>query len=167
MTLTKAVGVCHAWEATTIQVDLFKNTQGQILSENAVFCRKNAVRNTSGQGTSGQSTFGRVNQARNTFRKTQVRQIKWKYQTTSVNGVVLSPMTRGFILHVKQHPIIAMPWDIINQSAAKGPKKYIMYRTVHLHQVMYQSSLILLISLDILQKTWVEFLPRPHRRMSL
>ena len=91
--------------------------------------------------------------------KHKIRQIKRKYQTTSVNCVVLSLVTGVFVLHVKQHVIIAMPWDIINQSAAKGPKKYIMYKTVHLHKAMYQSSVIPLISLDILQKTWVEFLP--------
>ena len=90
LTLTKAVDVCRAWEATTSQVDSFKNTQGQILSENAVFRGKNAghgrgrgqgtsVRNTYGQGTSGQSTVGRGNQARNTFRRTQNQSNTWKY----------------------------------------------------------------------------------------
>ena len=42
LTLTKAVDVCCAWEATTSQVDSFKNTPGQIFSENAVFRGKNA-----------------------------------------------------------------------------------------------------------------------------
>ena len=73
LTLTKALDVCCAWVPTTSQVDLFRNTQDQTLSENAVFHCKNAghgrnqgqrtsVPNTSGQGTSRQSTFRRSNQ---------------------------------------------------------------------------------------------------------
>ena len=37
--------------------------------------------------------------------------------------MVLSPFTGGFVLHVKQCVIIAMTWDIINQSAIKRTKK--------------------------------------------
>ena len=170
LTLTKAVDVCCAWEATTSQVDLFKNTQGQTLSENAVFHGKieghgksrgqqTSLPKTSGQGTSGQSTFGRGNQARNTFRKTQNQTNKMEIPNNQCKWCGFEPHDRRVCLHVKQHVIIAMPWDIINKSATKGPKNYTMYRTIHLHKAMYQNSVMLLISLDILQKRWVEFLP--------
>ena len=81
LTLTKAVDVCRAWEATSSQVDSFKNSQGQKHSVDAVFRGKTAsshgrgrgqgtrVQNTSGQHNPGQNSLGRGHQGHNTFRK--------------------------------------------------------------------------------------------------
>ena len=50
LSLTKAVDVCRAWEATSTQVDSFNNSQGQVYSENAVFRGKPASGHGRGRG---------------------------------------------------------------------------------------------------------------------
>ena len=101
----------------------------------------------------GQNTLRRDNQGRNIFEKLKIGKIKLKHQQMYM---VLNPFTGGFVLHVKQYVIIAMTWDIINQSAIKGPKHYIMYRTVNVRKSMW-------ISWISYNQTWVEFFPRLHR----